>query len=110
MHLGMNVFNQILFGKHLEKFWGPFRMGVIYFLASLGGNLATTAFRTSNIVGVGGSGGLMGIVGALMADLLKNWHLLWAPKAQLLYWTIVAVIFIVSGLFPMIDNVRSSLL
>jgi len=77
IHILANVFTQIQIGRLLEGFWGMWRLITIYFISSIGGNLTSATFQGRLVVGVGASGGVMGLMGAILAELLKNWTHLW---------------------------------
>ncbi|GAB3051100.1 rhomboid family intramembrane serine protease [Virgibacillus ainsalahensis] len=63
-HLFMNMLAIYYIGSLVEKIYGSFRFIIIYFLAGIGGGLASFAFTTS--VSAGASGALFGMFGALL--------------------------------------------
>ena len=65
-HLAFNGFGLFIFGQQVEKFYGPYRFGVIYILAGLAGSVASFALNDT-AVGAGASGAIFGILGALVA-------------------------------------------
>lgn len=70
-HLLFNMWALFVFGSVLERVIGAKRFLGIYFLSGIVGNLGFMFFYPSNIAGVGASGAIYGIVGAL-AVLLPN--------------------------------------
>lgn len=47
-------------------------MGLIYLIAGLGGSILSALFLQNNI-SVGASGALLGLLGAMLSELLTNW-------------------------------------
>ena len=56
-------------------------------LSSVGGQIADGLTRTTDTVAVGSSGAICGIIGAVLADSIKNYELLNQPRIQVGYWT-----------------------
>ncbi|WP_249871094.1 rhomboid family intramembrane serine protease [Oceanobacillus saliphilus] len=64
LHLFMNMLAIYYLGTAVERIYGRGRFLVIYFLAGIGGGLASFAFTTS--VSAGASGAVFGLFGALL--------------------------------------------
>ncbi|GAA0443331.1 hypothetical protein GCM10008983_20670 [Lentibacillus halophilus] len=64
VHLAMNMLAVFYLGSAVESIYGSVRFVMIYFLAGIGGGLASFAF-TANI-SAGASGALFGLFGALL--------------------------------------------
>lgn len=64
LHLFMNMLAVYYIGSLVERIYGSFRFIVIYFLAGIGGGLASFAFSAN--VSAGASGALFGLFGALL--------------------------------------------
>ncbi|MFD1363056.1 rhomboid family intramembrane serine protease [Lentibacillus salinarum] len=64
LHLIMNMLAVYYLGTLVERIYGSVRFLLIYFLAGIGGGLASFAFTTS--VSAGASGALFGLFGALL--------------------------------------------
>lgn len=74
-HLMNNLFMLVLIGQRLEQVAGSLRTLVIYLASGLGANLFTVWFYTwrgSDAVSAGASGALMGVVGGLLACIVKS--------------------------------------
>ena len=69
MHLLFNAFALFQLGPEAERLFGRGRFLVIYFLAGLYGSLASYIFSSS--VSAGASGAIFGLVGALIAYMLR---------------------------------------
>lgn len=63
-HLLLNMLAVFYLGTAAERIYGSLRFTVIYFLAGIGGGLASFAFTTN--VSAGASGALFGLFGALL--------------------------------------------
>ncbi len=75
IHLGFNVLGLFIFGQQIERLYGHARFLAIYILAGLAGSVASYLFSIAsspNSIGVGASGAVFGILGALVAFFLSN--------------------------------------
>ncbi|KNA17090.1 hypothetical protein SOVF_083290 [Spinacia oleracea] len=68
---------------------GGVRIGIIYLIAGIGGNIASCLFYPTHI-SVGPSCALLGLIGAMFSELLTNWTL---------YVNKVAAVFTLSFMF-----------
>jgi len=66
MHLICNMYSLYIIGPQLESFFGRIKFIIIYILSGVIGNLLTLAFLQNNVVSVGASGALFGLLGALI--------------------------------------------
>jgi membrane associated rhomboid family serine protease len=66
-HILLNSFVLLLSGTMLERIVGWKWLLGIFTITALGGEIATLFFLSHNVVGVGASGGVMGVLGALFA-------------------------------------------
>ena len=64
LHLFMNMLAIFYLGTAVEKIYGRIRFLIIYFMAGIGGGLASFALTTS--VSAGASGAIFGLFGALL--------------------------------------------
>ena len=70
MHLSFNCIALFIFGQQLEPIYGHGRFLAIYFIAGLAGSVTSYALSISaapNTLGVGASGAIFGVLGALVA-------------------------------------------
>jgi membrane associated rhomboid family serine protease len=79
-HFIMNAYVLFAIGPAVEQRYGPVRFVIIYVMAGLGGSIASFAFNDAGILGVGASGAILGLIGALMADLYQRKD---SPNAQM---------------------------
>ncbi len=64
LHLFINCYSLFAVGDLVEKIFGRFRFLTVYFIAGIMGNIASFVFSTNP--GVGASGSIFGLLGALM--------------------------------------------
>lgn len=105
-HLLINLVSVMYLGIHLEQEFGPLRSGVIYTLSALVGSLVSALF-VQDSPQVGSSAALFGLVGAMLAVLIRYWrHFNDKFAALLIIFSIFTINFSV-GLLPYIDNFSS---
>ena len=69
-HLLFNAYALFIFGFEMERIYGPDRYLVIYILSGLFGSLASFAWRGAEVLSVGASGAIFGIIGMNLAFFL----------------------------------------
>lgn len=67
LHIAFNMYALYFLGPDLERFFGRMRFAVIYFVAALGGGVASYYFSDINTVSVGASGAIFGLMAASIA-------------------------------------------
>ena len=104
-HLAFNCFALFIFGPQVERAYGRFNFSVIYLLAGLTGSVASYLLNSISI-GVGASGAIFGVIGALAAFLLVQRRVFGEMSRSTLYGLAVMLgINLVYGLItPGIDN------
>lgn len=105
MHIFFNGYALYVIGMDLEAFLGRGRFVVIYLVSALAGSVASLAF--SPLPGVGASGAIFGLIGALGVYFGMH-RRLFGRMGQAQFWNIIVVIILNVGLgfstlFP-IDN------
>ncbi|KAG6431782.1 hypothetical protein SASPL_109865 [Salvia splendens] len=81
IHLLANMLSLVFIGIRLEQQFGFVRVGLIYLLSGIGGSILSSLF-IQNIISVGASGTLFGLLGAMLSELLTNWTI-YANKVSL---------------------------
>ena len=66
LHLGTNMITLYLVGTPLERALGPVRYLTVYLLSALGGSLLSVWLSPQFSIGVGASGAIFGLFGALV--------------------------------------------
>lgn len=103
VHLCLNMMWQMSVMLPLERHWGCIFVCFIYLISGVGGNLLSALFLPE-IVTVGASSSLFGILGGVYADLWMNWRYMPSPKRDFILITIQVVAQVIVGLIPWIDN------
>lgn len=67
VHLGFNSYGLVLFGPVLERQMGTWRFILLYLVAAVGGCMTAVLMNFEHVPLVGGSGGLFGMLGAILA-------------------------------------------
>lgn len=102
-HCILNMVVLLQLGLELELAHGPLRVGVIYMLSGIFGNIVGTAL-SPYVISVGASGAIFGLVGACLGEIVQNWGLYASPCAALLNLSIAAVLQLLLGTMPQVDN------
>jgi membrane associated rhomboid family serine protease len=79
-HLLMNGYVLYAIGPAVEDRFGPPRFVVVYVVAGIAGSVFSFAFNGCFTSGVGASGAILGLIGALAADLYRRRE---SPNARL---------------------------
>lgn len=66
LHIAFNMYVLFALGPTLERILGHLRFAVLYVIAALGGAVASYAFSDPDVVSVGASGAIFGLMGALV--------------------------------------------
>ena len=104
LHLALNAWGLYQLGTLFESWLGSTRMLGTYFVTGIAGSLASIAW--TQVPSVGASGAIFGLLGGLIAFLLRR-HAALSPQgksilSQLVMWAVINVFF---GLqTPGIDN------
>ncbi|KAF2361717.1 Peptidase S54 rhomboid domain [Trinorchestia longiramus] len=102
-HLAITLFLQFFFMRDLEKLAGPVRIGMIYIISGIAGNLASAIFVPYRAE-VGPSGSQFGLLACLFVEVINCWPLIrhpWSALGRLVGMT--GVLFLI-GLLPWVDN------
>jgi rhomboid protease GluP len=107
LHIALNGYALYLIGREVESFFGRTRFAAIYAIALLAGSVASFIFLPYYALGVGASGAIFGLIGALAVYFGLN-RTLFGRLGQAQFWNILVVILLnigigFSGFFP-IDN------
>ena len=66
IHLVVNMYSLAIIGTQVETFIGKWKFLGIYLISAISGNLLSLTFSSVNIISVGASGALFGLMGALL--------------------------------------------
>ncbi|KAL9677767.1 hypothetical protein QQ045_015603 [Rhodiola kirilowii] len=112
IHLVVNMLSLMFIGIRLEQEFGFFRLGPLYVLSGFGGSLASALYAnpaipvsvSGNLVSVGASGALFGLLGAMLSELLTNWTIYANKCASLFTLIIVIVLNLALTFIPKVDG------
>lgn len=103
IHLGFNMYALYVIGAGLERFYGHGRFLTLYLLAGFCGNVMSFLFTTSP--SLGSSTAIFGLLGAEGVFLYQNQKMLGRmAQRSLINLVMIAVINLIIGLSPAIDN------
>jgi membrane associated rhomboid family serine protease len=106
IHLAFNVYALVIFGRNLERLQGTWRLLVFFFLSAACGAVARLWWGPM-ILSAGASGGIFGLMGALLAVVLRH-HKEFPAFLSSAYRRWVLNILLYNGVFlfmPQIDGV-----
>jgi rhomboid protease GluP len=83
LHLGFNMYCLFRVGFFAERIFGNARFAAIYLLSGIGGNLASLYWHPM-VAGVGASGAVFGVYGAVLGFMVAQPNLLPLARAQAL--------------------------
>lgn len=102
MHVGFNGYALFILGREIEALFGHMRFVFIFFAAGIAGVIAS--FALTPAPSVGASGGIFGLIGALIVYLYRNRDLLGPMGRRQLYSALrLAGLNLLIGLAPGID-------
>ena len=103
LHLGFNMYALYIFGPGLERIYGHVRFLALFVLAGFAGNVFSFLFTDSP--SLGSSTAIFGLLGAEAVFLYQNRRIYGAGgQRALINLVVIAVINLVIGLSPGIDN------
>ncbi|XP_065175689.1 inactive rhomboid protein 1-like isoform X2 [Sycon ciliatum] len=103
LHLVLTLIMHMTIGRHIEKLIGWFRVGMIYVLSGIGGNLVSAVFVPYQAE-VGPGPALFGLMACLVVDAVKERHLLERPWREVTKILAIVTLAIFMGFLPFIDN------
>lgn len=116
IHYLLNMMALWFIGKAVEQCHGFAAAAILFIIPAVGGTILSALFLPEYI-SVGASGGIFGLIGACVADILINWRLLFSKHVNstkdgtrfrhikvLMYLLFDIVINCLVGLTPFVDN------
>jgi rhomboid protease GluP len=99
LHIGLNMLAFFTLGRSLERFYGPWRILIIYLLGAIGGSLFH--FYFSNQVAGGAATGIFALAAAQLVLFLRN-RFLWGQENRRYLYNFLGILAInlVINLFP----------
>nr|AEN69415.1 rhomboid-like protease 4 [Eimeria tenella] len=103
LHIAINLLCQIQSLWMLEPDWGFWRTALLFFVGGISGNLLSAVADPCNIT-VGSSGAMYSLMGALIPYCVEYWKTIPRPCCILMFFIVVLLIGIVTGLSGFTDN------
>ena len=99
LHIGLNMLAFFSLGRSLERFYGPWRLLIIYLLGAIGGSLFH--FYFSDKVAGGAATGIFALAAAQLVLFLRN-RFLWGQENRRYVYNFMGILAInlVINLFP----------
>ena len=89
--------------RDLEKLAGPLRIGIIYIVSGIAGNLASAIFVPYRAE-VGPSGSQFGLLACLFVEVINCWPMILNPWRALARLVGITLVLFLIGLLPWVDN------
>ncbi|XP_068251140.1 inactive rhomboid protein 1-like isoform X2 [Palaemon carinicauda] len=103
IHLFISVILQYYLMRDVEKLAGPVRIGVIYIVSGIAGNLASAIFVPYRAE-VGPSGSQFGLLACVFVEFINSWQMMQSPWRVLGKLVAMTVTLFLVGLLPWVDN------
>ncbi|MFI5457269.1 MAG: rhomboid family intramembrane serine protease [Isosphaerales bacterium] len=104
IHLAMNMWSLFVIGPLVERLYGNWAFAVLYVAAGLGGAIASVAASPLRI-GVGASGAICGVLGALLAFLITHRRSIPVSLLKSLRANVLAIIVFMVILGKIVPNI-----
>jgi len=116
IHFVLNMIALWFIGYAVEMNHGFFAIAILFIVPAIGGTLLSALFLPEYI-SVGASGGIFGLIGGCIADIVTNWNLLFSKEVntsnhgqrfrnfKVLVWLLLDIFLnVLIGLTPFVDN------
>jgi len=103
VHCAINMMVFIQVGQQLERQHGAWRVGAVYVLSGIFGNMVGATFAP-DAISVGASGAVFGLFGALLGEIVQNWNVYKRPRSTLFWLSVQVALQLLIGTMPTLDN------
>ncbi len=103
LHIGFNMYALWIFGPSLEEVFGRLRYLAFYVITGFVASATSYAFGPANILGVGASGAIFGVVGVLVVYLYRRRSQQFVASYLRQLWFILAINLVLGLAVPGID-------
>lgn len=66
IHIACNMYSLYVIGSQLESFFGKIRYLIIFLLSGICGSILSIAFNNNDVISIGASGAIFGLLGAIV--------------------------------------------
>lgn len=103
IHLAMNMFGAFMLGRFLQNFWDKRSILVLFLISGIGANILS--YFIMKAASAGASGGVFGLMGAILSFLLWGKRINTEARKQLLsqMWGILGINLFIGIAIPNID-------
>ncbi|KAK9803187.1 hypothetical protein WJX72_011823 [[Myrmecia] bisecta] len=95
-HILSNMLLFVAVAYQVEEKYGTWRITLLFFLSALGGNLFSAVFENNCVAVAGASGGVFGMLGLFIGDMILNFESLKRPILRSILMTCFLVYFIIT--------------
>jgi membrane associated rhomboid family serine protease len=113
IHFVLNMLALWFIGYAVEQNHGFLNVAILFIVPATGGTIISALFLPEYI-SVGASGGIFGLIGGCIADIIANWNLLFSKElnqgesfkhVKVLIWLMLDILLnVIIGLTPFVDN------
>lgn len=113
IHFVLNMLALWFIGYAVEQNHGFLNVAILFIVPATGGTIISALFLPEYI-SVGASGGIFGLIGGCIADIIANWSLLFSKElnqgesfkhVKVLIWLMLDILLnVIIGLTPFVDN------
>jgi membrane associated rhomboid family serine protease len=113
IHFVLNMLALWFIGYAVEQNHGFINVAILFIVPATGGTIISALFLPEYI-SVGASGGIFGLIGGCIADIIANWNLLFSKElnqgesfkhVKVLIWLMLDILLnVIIGLTPFVDN------
>ncbi|HWL66305.1 MAG TPA: rhomboid family intramembrane serine protease [Actinomycetota bacterium] len=103
-HIGFNSYALFLFGPNVEQAFGHVKFLILYLIAGFSGSAMSYAFGSCASVGVGASGAIFGVLGALLVFLYNRRRSTFVRAYMKNVVFLIVINLVIGQIMPNIDN------
>ncbi|HYI44709.1 MAG TPA: rhomboid family intramembrane serine protease [Actinomycetota bacterium] len=103
-HIGFNSYALFIFGPNVEQAFGKVRFLAVYLISGFTGSVLSYAMGPCNTIGVGASGAIFGVIGALFVFLYNRRQQTFVRGYLKNIIFLVGLNLLIGYIFPGIDN------
>jgi membrane associated rhomboid family serine protease len=103
-HIGFNSYALFLFGPNVEQAFGHVKFLILYLVAGFTGSAVSYAFGACTSLGVGASGAIFGVLGALLVFLYNRRSSTFVRGYMKNILFLIGINLVIGQIIPNIDN------
>jgi len=103
IHIMINMLSLRSLGMELENSYGSWKVAFVYLSSGIFGAIISSMF-VPDVIGVGASGAIFGLLGATWAELFQDWEVIENQGLHVIVLTCTTGLNMIMGLMPFLDN------